>query len=312
MNISYGPDYDELIVCLRWLEIDIQFLPINENKLLIDGEEHNINTFFTFVNNKLTTNKFDDECVSSVQKIMRMNVNAIKTFYSLIGKANMPDQTENQTISLPFYANKRSFSLADICLFARTYRFLYNNTFDESVMSYFNALNDLMHQKVNTKLFTDFEYLDIRVGKIVDIKEHPEADKLFIETVLFDNTRVIVSGLREHCSKESLFGKHFLFLVNLKKNKLKGVVSEGMILCAKNEVLEVLASPIECENAIVERKGEVVIRNVAKSVLDSGKDKFKKIMKGLVVSNYRLCYNDSNLTVEGFDIKVGIKEANVS
>lgn len=47
--------------------------------------------------------------------------------------------------------------------------------------------------------------------------------------------RVIVSGLVEYCSSESLLNRSVVVLCNLKPRALKGITSNGMLLCASNE-----------------------------------------------------------------------------
>lgn len=76
-------------------------------------------------------------------------------------------------------------------------------------------------------------FLDIRVGRIVDIGDHPEADKLFVETIdLGSETRTIVSGLKDHYKPEELKGQLVLVVCNMKAKPLKNVISHGMVLCA--------------------------------------------------------------------------------
>lgn len=80
---------------------------------------------------------------------------------------------------------------------------------------------------------TDATGLDIRVGKITAIARHPEADKLFVETIdLGTEQRNIVSGLVDYYTAEELEGRLVLVVCNLKPKPLKGVVSQGMVLCA--------------------------------------------------------------------------------
>lgn len=84
-------------------------------------------------------------------------------------------------------------------------------------------------------LFDDFEKLDLRVGKILKVEEHPNADKLFVLTVDFgEEKKTIVAGLRKFYSKEELEGKKAVFVVNLEPVVLRGIESNGMILAASN------------------------------------------------------------------------------
>lgn len=82
--------------------------------------------------------------------------------------------------------------------------------------------------------YDDFAKLDLRVGRIVDVKEHPEADKLYVLSVDLGEGRLhtIVAGLRLKYNKEELKGKQAIFVANLAPRVLKGIESNGMILAA--------------------------------------------------------------------------------
>lgn len=78
--------------------------------------------------------------------------------------------------------------------------------------------------------------LDIRVGLIRKVWEHPEADKLFCEEIDVgeENPRLIASGLRPFLNAEDMLGRKVLVLCNLKERKMLGFNSHGMVLCASN------------------------------------------------------------------------------
>jgi len=84
--------------------------------------------------------------------------------------------------------------------------------------------------------YEDFAKLDIRVGKILEVEDHPNADKLYVLTVdLGENKpRTLVAGLKEFCDKKQLIGKRAIFIANLEKAKIRGIESDGMILAAVN------------------------------------------------------------------------------
>lgn len=83
--------------------------------------------------------------------------------------------------------------------------------------------------------FDDFTKLDIRVGTVLECQKVPKADKL-LQFKIDDGleTRTIVSGIAQYYKPEELVGKQVCFIANLAPRKLKGVVSEGMILSAEN------------------------------------------------------------------------------
>lgn len=82
--------------------------------------------------------------------------------------------------------------------------------------------------------FEDWSKLDIRVGTVLECTKVPKADKLLqfkIEDGL--ETRTIVSGIAKFYKPEELVGKQVCFIANFAPRKLKGVISEGMILSAE-------------------------------------------------------------------------------
>jgi len=90
----------------------------------------------------------------------------------------------------------------------------------------------------------DFSMLDIRVGKVVESEPIKEAKKLLKLKVDLGKLgeRQLVAGLKEHYSHEKLKGKLIAVLVNLKPAKLRGNLSQGMLLAAQDDrgVVEVL------------------------------------------------------------------------
>mmetsp|Transcript_15113 Transcript_15113/g.21091 ORF Transcript_15113/g.21091 Transcript_15113/m.21091 type:complete len:422 (+) Transcript_15113:99-1364(+) len=84
----------------------------------------------------------------------------------------------------------------------------------------------------------DVSRLDIRVGKIVEVKKHPDAESLYVEKIdLGEATgpRQIVSGLVKFVPIEQMQDRMVVVLCNLKPAKLRGVESQGMVLAASNE-----------------------------------------------------------------------------
>ena len=87
--------------------------------------------------------------------------------------------------------------------------------------------------------------LDLAVGKVVGVAEHPDADKLYLIKVSFGDAETrIVSGLRDHYTKEQLLGRKIVVVRNLKKAKFRGEDSNGMLLAADNgETVKLLTVP---------------------------------------------------------------------
>ena len=82
--------------------------------------------------------------------------------------------------------------------------------------------------------FEDFMKVDLRTGRIVSVDDHPNADKLFVITIEEgpDSTRTVCAGLKGHYKPSDLEGLNVVFVANLEPRKLRGVISEGMILAA--------------------------------------------------------------------------------
>ncbi len=95
--------------------------------------------------------------------------------------------------------------------------------------------------------------LDLRAGRIVNVREHPKADRLYLVTVdLGDETRQVVAGLRAHYKPEELEGKTGVLVANMEPAKLRGEVSQGMLLAAEGAgVVSVLVAPAAAPGASV-------------------------------------------------------------
>jgi len=73
--------------------------------------------------------------------------------------------------------------------------------------------------------------LNLKVAKIIDVQNHPNADKLYVLQIdLGSEKRQLVAGLRENYSNEELLNKKIIVITNLKHAKLRGVESQGMLL----------------------------------------------------------------------------------
>ncbi len=87
--------------------------------------------------------------------------------------------------------------------------------------------------------FTDFRKLDLRAGTILNVNDHPDADKLYLMNVDVgeESPRQIVAGLKAFYSKDDLINRKVIVVSNLKPAKLRGVMSSGMLLAADDEDL---------------------------------------------------------------------------
>ena len=89
----------------------------------------------------------------------------------------------------------------------------------------------------NTEIpFTEFQKLDLRIGKIIEAKQIPSSRNLIRIVVDFrTEKRQAVAGLLQWYKPEELVGKKFAFILNLQKRKLMGVESQCMIFAAEDE-----------------------------------------------------------------------------
>lgn len=94
--------------------------------------------------------------------------------------------------------------------------------------------------------FSDFEKLDIRVGKVVVCEKVPKSSKLLrFELEVGSERRQILSGIAKYYKPEDLIGKNVLFIANFPPRKMMGLTSNGMILSAERDGKLVLTSTLE-------------------------------------------------------------------
>ena len=84
--------------------------------------------------------------------------------------------------------------------------------------------------------FSEFQKIDLRVGKIIEANAIPDSKKLIKILVDFGaEKRQAVAGLLKYYKPEDLAGKKCVFLLNLQRRMLAGVESQCMILAAEDE-----------------------------------------------------------------------------
>ncbi|MCR4666817.1 MAG: methionine--tRNA ligase [Desulfovibrio sp.] len=93
--------------------------------------------------------------------------------------------------------------------------------------------------------FDNFEALDIRVGTVKEAAKHPNADKILVLQIDFGplGVRQILSGLAQHYAPQDLLGKQVTAVLNLKPRKIRGLLSNGMVLTCEGESGLSLLSP---------------------------------------------------------------------
>lgn len=89
---------------------------------------------------------------------------------------------------------------------------------------------------METVSYGDFAKLDIRVGKIIEVARHSNADKLYIVQIdVGDKMLQTVTSLVPYYTEDELMGKQVVVLCNLSKAKMRGETSECMLLCAETD-----------------------------------------------------------------------------
>jgi len=89
----------------------------------------------------------------------------------------------------------------------------------------------------------EFKKLNLRIAKIKEIIDHPNADKLYIVRITIgEEEREVVAGIKKGYTKEELLGKLVVVVENLEPAVIRGVESKGMILAAQDgETLAVIS-----------------------------------------------------------------------
>ena len=81
--------------------------------------------------------------------------------------------------------------------------------------------------------YEDFCKLDLRVAKVVEASDHPNADKLIVLKIdLGGEHRQIIAGMKEWYAPEKLVGMNVVVVANLAPRKMRGLESQGMLLAA--------------------------------------------------------------------------------
>jgi methionyl-tRNA synthetase len=93
--------------------------------------------------------------------------------------------------------------------------------------------------------YTDFKALDLVVGTVLSVEDHPNADKLFVLQVDIgeEEPRQLLAGLRGYYAAEELQGRQLVVLANLQPAVMRGMESQGMLLAAQEGETVAIISP---------------------------------------------------------------------
>ena len=115
--------------------------------------------------------------------------------------------------------------------------------FEEKMASQ-QAAKEVKKEEPKKELITidDFAKVELKVGEILESKQHENADKLLVSKIkIGDEVRQIVSGIAKYYNPKDLIGRKVVVVTNLKPVKIRGVESNGMVLCAADgEKLEIV------------------------------------------------------------------------
>jgi methionyl-tRNA synthetase len=158
--------------------------------------------------------------------------------------------------------------------------------------------------QVKLKEKITFEDFDLRVAEITGVKDHPNADKLYILKLdigkLTSDDVQIVSGLKENYGKEELIGKKIILLRNLKEAVIRGVESQGMLLAvSEGKKLALLAVEKSRNGTRVFTK----LREKAKDQVEI--EDFEKIK--LISEKNKVVFNKESLRTEKEEVKLDKK-----
>lgn len=140
--------------------------------------------------------------------------------------------------------------------------------------------------------------LNLKVAKIIDIREHPNADKLYILDIeLGTKKRQLVAGLKDYYANEELKNKKIIVVTNLKPAKLRGVESQGMLL-AGDDGTNVGVLTVEQSNP----GDKVYLEGFENSSKEISFDDFLKIK--MTVQNSKVYFENKELKTDKETIKV--------
>ena len=147
---------------------------------------------------------------------------------------------------------------------------------------------------------------EMRVGKIVEVDVHPDAESLYVEKIDLGESepRTIISGLVKHVPIDQMKNRMVVVLANLKPQNMRGIKSCGMVLCASSDIIEPL-DPAEGS-----KPGDKVFADgyegESDPVLNTKKsDALTKMLSGFKVNNQSTaCWNDCVLSTSAGPVKV--------
>ena len=91
-------------------------------------------------------------------------------------------------------------------------------------------------EEVSEITIDDFAKVELKIGEVIECEKVPKADKLLVSKIkIGEEVRQIVSGIAAYYTPEEFVGKKVVVVTNLKPVKLRGILSQGMVLCASDD-----------------------------------------------------------------------------
>jgi methionyl-tRNA synthetase len=176
--------------------------------------------------------------------------------------------------------------------------------------------SEILFRKLDTKLVEIFrkqfdgivradpwDNIELKVGKVLKIENHPTAEHLYIEKIDIgeEKSRTIVSGLVKYFQPKEVLGKQVLVASNLKPAELNGVLSEGMLLCAsKKKKMEIVSTEGMKIGSIVHKNNETSFSRKKEITIEEFK------AAGIRTKNGIIQCNEDDLMVDNQNLKTHV------
>jgi methionyl-tRNA synthetase len=161
---------------------------------------------------------------------------------------------------------------------------------------------EILIQKIEKTNDREFP-LDLKIAEILEAKAHPKADKLIIlQLNLGNEKRQIVAGLKEYYNPEDLVNKKIIVVTNLKPAKLRGEISQGMLLAAQKDNIVKVIMPKNSKpgDQVLPKDYELISKQL----------KFEQFMKlnKMTIKNQKLVYDNLVLQTDSEEIKIDMPD----
>lgn len=256
---------------------------------------------FHYFDNSITFNKSEDLSLVDLEKITDFDQIIEKLYTIAKEEFNKKKLAEFKKCRSKPVANLKEINILNLL----NYINLVKETITAGSLKNKTVIQDftlLIKDKCNFD--PEFYYLELRSGKIENIYEAPEMDKIFCEEVLTNKKYFICSGLREYYDKNDLKNNVYLFLLNIKKAKFKNFESEGMICCAESGKVEAIhLKDIKVGERIILEDMIQLFEDIEYAKVDFSKASYKSIFSKFMIVNHHLTFKGRKVIIDGSYIK---------